>query len=434
MSAKGLYQARAEALKASEEIVTRAEKENRNLHVAEQVLLEKNNEEITALNQRIAAAEAQPENSLTRMLQLEGPGFLIDAGRPAPAGMNPTGRVEHPKAAAVRHNFSAWMKRAVGNMTGLAGMDGGSIVSDDWRPEMEATAPSGIISVGAGTGLDSVNFAVPTQILPFMKSYFAFSPFEQAGASILSTDHMRNINLPIVAAGAPPSSYAEAAGPAAGTTGSQPFGLSGFTFGAHKKSRQVIASYESLMSTETPLQPMIVDELLAAMANVLTQDTTTAFNIAMTGASATLQVGSSGDDVYTKVTDLRHALVEGLEGPGCSFMLSRATLAKIRNTRASTSGVVMFDPEADTIVGRPYFVNESFDAVCGAGFLAYGNWNKGAWLRRTPILTRVLQELYWLNNEVGFLATAWADSHSLAELVSAPQPPTWQPLYYTVLS
>ena len=47
---------------------------------------------------------------------------------------------------------------------------------------MEASSPSGIISVGSGTGLDSVGFAVPTQILPFMKSYFAFSPFEKAGS------------------------------------------------------------------------------------------------------------------------------------------------------------------------------------------------------------------------------------------------------------
>ena len=267
-----------------------------------------------------------------------------------------------------------------------------------------------------------------------MKSYFEFSPFEKAGASVISTDHMRQINLPIVSAGAPPASYAEAQGPAQGPTGSQPFGMSGFTFGANKKSRQVIADWESLMSTEVPLQPMIVDELLTSMANVLTSDATTALYNALNAASSTLQIGGSEDDTYTRVTDLRHALVEGLEGPNCFFMLSRNTLAKIRNTRANSSGVVMFDPDEDLILGRPYVVNEYFETVCGANFLAYGNWNKGAWLRRTPILTRVLQELYALNNEVGFLATSWADNHFLAELVSVPQPPTHQPIYYSVLS
>jgi HK97 family phage major capsid protein len=310
---------------------------------------------------------------------------------------------------------------------------------------MSAANPSGIISVGTGTGLDSVGFAVPVQILPFMKSYFAFSPFEKAGSSLISTEHMRSINLPILAAGATPSTYAEGQGPAAGAAGSTPPGLTGFTFGAIKKSRQVIADYESLMSTETPLQPMIIDELLVSIANALTADATTALYNALTappnytiasGSLPPLQVGGSAvqSDNYGQLTGLRHALVEGLEEPTNSFMLSRSSLAIIRNTRASTSGVPMFDPEKDLILGRPYVVNEFFDSTCGAGFVAYGNWNKGAWLRRTPILTRVLQELYWASNtSVGFVATTWGDNHFLAELVGATNPPTHQPVYYTVL-
>jgi HK97 family phage major capsid protein len=341
---------------------------------------------------------------------------------------------EHHQATALKRNFAGWARRAAGGLIGLGEL-----------PTMEATAPSGVISVGSGSGLDSVNFAVPTQILPFMRSYLQFAPFERAGASLIDTDHMRNINLPVLAAGAPPSQYAEGAGP--GST-SSPMGLSGFTFGANKYSRQVIASWESLQSTEVPLQPMIIDELLAATANVTTQASTTKLFNALTappgvtitgGAPAPLQIGGSGTsatiqaDVYGQVTALRHSLPDGLEAPTNAFMLSRATLAIIRNTRASTSGVPMFDPDSDTILGRPYFVNEFFDSICGAGFITYGNWNKGAWLRRTPVVTRVLQELYWQNNEIGFIATQWTDAHFLAELVGASQPPTWQPLYFTVL-
>ncbi len=349
--------------------------------------------------------------------------------------------LENPKAAALKARFGIWMRHAVGNLTGLE--TPGSEAEYEQLSRM-AAAPSGVISVGSGTGLDSVGFSVPTEILPFMKSYFAFSPFEKAGASIISTTHMRPINLPILSAGAVPTTYAEGAGPAGDSTGSQPAGLCGFTFGANKKSRQVIATWESLQSTETPLQPMIIDELLAAIANALTQDATTALFNALTappnvtitgGALAPLCVGGTTvtADVYGQLTALRHALVEGLEEPTNSFMLSRSTLAIVRNTRASTSGVVMFDPESDTILGRPYIVNEYFDSVCGAGFVAYGNWNKGAWLRRTPVLSRVLQEMYWRNSEIGFIATTWGDNHFLAELVGATQPPTFQPLYYTVL-
>jgi hypothetical protein len=53
-------------------------------------------------------------------------------------------------------------------------------------------------------------------------------------------------------------------------------------------------------------------------------------------------------DVYGQMTALRYALVDDYEGPGRSWMLSHSTLAIIRN--ATTSGVVMFDPDNDTIL------------------------------------------------------------------------------------
>jgi len=345
--------------------------------------------------------------------------------------------IVHPQEAVLKQRFSAWSRRMVGALTGM-----GADVA--FNPEIEAANPSGAISIGTGSNLDSINFAIPVEILPFQKSYYQFSPFEQAGAWVISTAHMRNINVPVIAAGAPPSTYAEGAGPATGPTGSTPFGMSGFTFGATKYSRQVIADWEALMSTEVPLQGQIIDELLVSMANVLAKATTTQLYSALTappnftivGGVAPCQIGGSGVqlDNYGQLTALRHSLVEGLEDPNdCAWMLSRATLGIIRNTRASTSGVPMFDPEKDLVLGRRYVINEFFDSVCGAGFVAYGNWRKGAWLRRTPLLTRVLQELYWLNSQVGYLVTSWADSHFIAELVGAAQPPTNQPIYFTVL-
>lgn len=406
----------------------------------EQKMLVGHRFDMTELDERIKAAEGK--NTLHALLEEQGVGFLVDAGKPDPNPLPERNRLgfaenEHPKAAAFQRNFGTWMRRAAGGLSGLG------VLGD--VPNIEASNPSGVISVGTGTGLDSVNFAVPTDILPFLRSYLQFAPFERAGASIISTDHMRDINLPIVAAGAPPTQYAEGQGPATNASGSQPFGLSGFTFGAKKYSRQVIASWESLQSTEAPLSPMISDELLSSIANVVTQAATTQLYSALTappgvtlgsGVLPPLQVGGTSvqADAYGQVTALRHSLPDGLEAPTNAFMLSRSTLAIIRNTRASTSGVPMFDPDADTILGRPYVVNEFFDSICGAGFITYGNWNRGAYVRRTPIISRILQELYWANNEIGFMATQWTDAHYLAELVGAPQPPTWQPLYFTVLA
>lgn len=426
----------ADALANATEILSKAASENRPVTAQENDLIAAH----TAMAGRVESGIRQfkANNTLHARIESEGYGFLVDAGR---ENANPEPErtfgftQEHPKAVALKRNFNAWLTRAAGNVTGL-------------QPTMEATNPSGVISVGSGAGLDSVNFAVPNQVLPFLKSYIQFAPFERAGASLISTDHMRPVNLPIVAAGAPPTAYAEGAGPASGASGSQPFGLSGFTFGAQKYSRQVIASWESLQSTEAPLAPMISDELLTSVANALTAAATTALFNALTaplgvtiasGSPAPLQIGGSGTsatiqaDTYGQVTALRHALPDGLEAPTNGFMLSRSSLSVIRNTRASTSGVPMFDPDSDTILGRPYFVNESFDSVCGGGFIVYGNWNRGAYLRRTPVITRILQELYWLNSEIGFLATQWGDNHFLAELVGASQPPTFQPLYFTVL-
>jgi HK97 family phage major capsid protein len=428
---------RKEALDAADAILKKAESEKRPLAAEETAQFDAHVAEAAKLGPQLETIRAK--NTLLTAFG-NNPIALTDVGNPNPNPGEPQ-RVLTPEEGRVRaahHSakFSAWVKRAVGNLTNLS-------------PEMEATNPSGVISVGSGSGLDSVGFAVPTQILPFMKSYFAFSPFETAGSSIVSTDHMRNINVPVVAAGAPPSSYAEGQGPSSsGSSFSQPFGLSGFTMGANKRSRQVVASWESLQSTEVPMQPIIIDELLAAIANALTSDATTALynaltappNVSLLSGSSVLppplQVGGSGvtADNYGQMTALRNSLVAGYEDPAeCSWMLSRNTLAIIRNTRADSSGVVMFDANSDTILGRKYVVNEYFDSICGAGFVAYGNWRRGAWLRRTPLITRVLQELFWANSEIDFIVTSWADNHFLAELVGAAQPPSFQPIYFTKL-
>lgn len=389
--------------------------------------------------QEATAGESQANKPGSLMHALGGDPKRLFTGNPDGNSERPSGVIVpqvHPKEAALRNDFSTWAGRTIGMLTGAGS-----------PPAMEATAPSGVISVGTGTNLDSIGFAIPTMVLPFLRSYLQFAPFEQAGASLLPTDHMRPVNLPVVAAGAPPSTYAEGTGPAEGPSGSTPFGLSGFTFGATKYARQVIASWESLQSTEVPLDGMILDELVTSIANAVTQAATTKLYSALTtppnytietGSNPPLQIvgGSTGpvqNDVYGLVTALRHSLPDGLEGPECAFMLSRASLAIIRNTRASTSGVPMFNPNDNTILGRRFVTNEYFDATCGAGFITYGNWNKGAWIRKTPLITRPLLEKYWVEGNIGFMATTWTDAHFLAELVGAAEPPTFQPLYYTVL-
>jgi HK97 family phage major capsid protein len=413
---------RLKALNAADAILKKAETEKRELTADEAREIDVHTAKVKQCSEDIAYLEAN--NTLAAQFDLHGPMILLGGG-PDPDGASSSVPGEHPKATTLRAKFGTWMKNQAARLAGT--------------PRMEAASETGVVSVGSGSGLDSVSFSVPLEILPYLKSYFALDSFGNAGATVISTDHMREINLPIIAAGALPSNYAESQGPVSGASGSQPFGMSGFTFGANKYSRQVIASYEALQSTEVPLQPMIIDELLASMANVMTSVATTALYGALTSPPG---IGSSGNpllvapdtDTYSSMIALRHAVPPRYDLPTNKWMLSRATLAAIRNTKASTSGVPMFDPNTDLIFGRPYSINDYFDAAFGAGAVVYGSWKDGAYLRRTPLLTRVLDQLYWLNNDIGYLATQWGDNHFLAELSFAAQPPSNQPLYYTTLS
>lgn len=211
----------------------------------------------------------EDNNSLAKMFSGGQAGAILDAGRPDPGEpangfVTPPG--QHPKATHFRQQFSAWMNNA------LSSVGGG-------RPQMEATNPSGPISIGSGSGLDSIAITVATEILPYLPSYYNLDSFGLAGATQFFTDHTRPLTKPIMSAGAPDSVIAENA---AATT-SQPFGLSGFTFGGTEYERLVLASYEALMNSELPLQGAIMDELLATLATTLTTATTTSFVAALTG-------------------------------------------------------------------------------------------------------------------------------------------------------
>lgn len=412
-----MKQEREEHLARCERIIAQAEKDQRPFTPEEQTLLEQSKAIASKLNPLIEAI--QERNTLA-------PGFFgLGWAGDRPTGPTVTVPNEDPaseaakgKAAAYRKEFASWMSNALFSLGGVP-------------PSMEATAPTGTISIGTGSGLDSIATTMPTEILPYVSSFFALDSFGQAGSSLISTDHTRPLFQPVLAAGAADSVYAENTAP--GT--SQPFGLSGFTFGGTKYSRLVLATYESLMNSELPLQGTILDELLSSLASTLTTATTTLLNTALTAASSTLEVGTGGsNDIYSSLIELRHAIPPRFDLPSNKWMLSRATLATIRNKRATGSGVAMFDPNTNQILGADFVVNDNFDSICGAGFVVFGSWKDGCYLRRTPVQTRVMQELYAGQGQVGFRTTAWADAHFLAELAGAAQPPSFQPLYYTSIA
>jgi HK97 family phage major capsid protein len=415
-----LKQERTALLDKADAILARAANDGkRNLTAEESRIIDAHMDDVTKLNAKIEPIESKNTiyGSFGNAVNL----MEVGRERPAHTGMEPTLSAAEGAnlAAGFRRSFSGWLSNA------LATVGGGG------RPQMDATSPSGPISIGSGSGLDSIAITIPTQVLPYLASYFALDSFGNAGATQFFTDHTRPLVKPILSAGAPDSVIAENA--AANT--SQPFGLAGFTFGGTKYERLVLASYESLMNSELPLQGVILDELLATLATTLTQATTTSFVAALVAAASSLAVGvgGSGGSIYTSMVDLRHAVPPRFDLPTNKWMLSRATLAQIRNTRATTSGVPMFSPDGTMLFDRPYVINDYLDSASGAGvgFVAFGSFADGAWLRRTPVMTRVFLELYAGSGQIGFRTTQWADQHFLAELAGAAQPPTFQPIFYT---
>jgi HK97 family phage major capsid protein len=416
-----LKKQRAETLEAAEQLIAKAESEKRELTDGERKAFDQHLAEAKELTSKITPLE---ESCTLRgaLAKVGGPvgllsnrnadGELMRADGSTLAVLSAEqGRI---KANQYRAEFGQWIQSTLRAVSGLA-------------PKMEASAPSGPISIGSGSGLESVGSTVPLEILPYLPSYFNLDSFGLAGAKVIPTDDLAPRVVPIIAAGAPDSTYAENVAP----TSSQPFGLSTFTFGSTKYSRLVLASYESLMSSAMPLQGVILDELLATLATSLTTAFTGSMYTALTGASSSLAV--TGSDLYQQMIDLRHAVPPRFDLPDNKWMLSRATLAKIKNFRASTSGIAMFDANSNQIFGRDFVINDNFD-TSAAGLVVYGSWANGAFIRKTPVVTRTFLELFANNGQIGYRTTQWADSHWLAELAGAPQPPTNQALYYAVLS
>ena len=216
-------------------------------------------ERVKKLNPKIEAIEGR--NTLTQHLQN---GMLIPgtpetnwetpvASPSSPLRVGRTSGPEHPNATAFRAQFAGWMNQTLTALTGQ-------------RPAMEEPPRSRPIPIGTTSGWDSIGITVPTEVLPYLASYYNLDSFALAGATQIQTDHTRPLVKPILSAGAADSTFTENAAP----TTSQPFGLSGFTFGGTKYARLVLASYESLMNSELPLQGTILDELLASLATTIT--------------------------------------------------------------------------------------------------------------------------------------------------------------------
>jgi HK97 family phage major capsid protein len=306
-----------------------------------------------------------------------------------------------------RHPRAVDMKAVYGEIE--AYMRGQILAAD--TPMYISTAPT---SAGVAA-------AIHTEVLAHMATYTNLDSFFLAGATVMNTESTVPLVKPIISAGPDADTFEEGAS----ATDSHPFASASFTFGGTKYARLVKVSEESLMNSAIPLSTAIVDELAAGVASTFTKAVTTALLAALTGNSGVLTAEGS-NDIYKTLLSLMHAVPPRFNLPANAWMLSRATLAKIKDSRATSSGVPFFNPETNQIFGKTAVLNDNLTG----GQVVYGSWVDGAFVRKSPFILLRLQELYSAQGLIGFKATQFLDQHFLAELTGV----TVQPLHYTVLS
>jgi HK97 family phage major capsid protein len=274
--------------------------------------------------------------------------------------------------------------------------------------------PLNVITSPVSSGLSA---AIPKEILQALPAYFRNDAFLRAGATQIYTDSTIPLVMPIISAGADFDPFAEGAS----ATESHPFQADDFTFGGQKYSRLVKVSEESLMNSALDLPSSIVAELAAGVVNSFTKTTTDALMTALYGNVGVTYIDrSQHTDLYGALLALVMAVPPRWDAPTNAFMLSRFDLQLVKNVR-STQNEPLFDPEANTIFGRPVVINDNLDRI------VYGNWQAGAYVRKTPFVLLRLFELYSASGYQGFKATQYLDSKFLASVSSVSA----QPLFFT---
>jgi HK97 family phage major capsid protein len=260
---------------------------------------------------------------------------------------------------------------------------------------------------------------IPTEILSSLASYFANDAFARAGATQYNTEGTAPLVKPVVSAGSDFDTFVEGQS----ATDSKPMEVDSFTFGGSKYSRLVKVSEEALMNSALDLPSEIVSELAASLVNTFTHAATTALVSALQGNAGTCFVDRTGyTDIYGALLALLLAVPPRWDSDSNVFMCSRYDLRIIKDVR-STQNEPLFDPTSGTIFGKRVVINDYLTRV------VYGNFQGGAFIRKTPFTIYRLNELYSAEGHIGFRATQFTDSKFLASVHAVPA----QPLFYTDL-
>jgi HK97 family phage major capsid protein len=250
-------------------------------------------------------------------------------------------------------------------------------------PEMEAYT-------GEDGGGGSVSYVIPAyEIERFILAYPNFDSFASAGASLYPFSDFPVVDrkIPILSAGSAATTYAAGTGP----NTSQDASFIPLTISHSKYALLTKFSEEFSEDAPSAIQAAIAESLAR-----VTMSQSNAFTTAMLAslASAGAEI-ATGEDYLQLLLDLEAAVPSVFANQGNAFMVSRLSLAAVRNLRDAQDRPI-FDPQNRTLLGHPTILNDAL-----GGRVVFGNFGTGAHISRGPFQLLRLTEAYREQGQVG---------------------------------
>jgi len=274
--------------------------------------------------------------------------------------------------------------------------------------------PEQMAYVGEGGGGGSVSYVIPAyEIEAFIKAYPNYDAFLNAGATIYPTDFpVVDKKIPILQAGSVVTTFSEGAGPSS----SQDASFTPLTI-THSKYA-LLGKFSEEFSEDAPqaLEAAIAESIVrVAMSE--NDAFTAALITSLDNANAQIDTGL---DYLQLLLRLQAAVPPQFANPQNAFMVSRLSLAAIRNVRDLQDRPI-FDPTNQTLLGYPTILNDRVQ-----GRVIFGNFRAGAHISRSPFQLLRINEAYRESGQVGvrFWQRAGAKFYSDA-ITSGSNQPLW---------
>jgi HK97 family phage major capsid protein len=336
------------------------------------------------------------------------------------------GEINDGRAKIEKHAAGSTLARHGSFTLGLPGeserVEGKNGESIDPRFRFESIANflrdgSGGMRASLAEGSD-LSLVLPSyEVDGFLTAYPNVDPFRQAGASIVNLqDAWTEGRVPFILAGAEPSVYAEGTGPSTDESAS----VAVVRLNTPKKIAFLTKPTEESMEDVSGLAAALGQEGIRRVYNKASNALTADLVASLEAAGATV---AGGTDNYQDVLNMIGAVPSIFASSFNVFMMSRRSLALVRNTRAPGSGVPMFDATTNKLAGYSVVLND----FIGDGQVIFGDFTSAVHLRRTGLHFLQLNEAYRESGKVGLRFHQRADWGFFSEV--ADHTVIEQPLY-----